>query len=84
MQTYRTQGKDINKQTAIDHITRALQYWDEVIKITRPIYKDMPLVHYSEQDGLPWQENDHLRFHWEHLRGTVAKDVEIARRAERE
>ena len=84
LQTYRTQGKDINKQTAIDHLTRALQYWDEVIKITRPIYKDMPLVHYSEQDGLPWQENDHLRFHWEHLRGTVAKDVEIARRAERE
>lgn len=84
LQTYRTQGKDINKQTAIDHLTRALQYWDKVIKITRPIYKDMPLVHYSEQDGLPWQENDHLRFHWEHLRGTVAKDVEIARRAERE
>ena len=53
LQTYRTQGKDINKQTAIDHLTRALQYWDKVIKITRPIYKDMPLVHYSEQDGLP-------------------------------
>jgi hypothetical protein len=56
-------------------------YWDEIIKITKPIYKDMPLVHYSEQDGKSWQENDHLRFHWKYLRNDVAKDVEIAMQA---
>jgi hypothetical protein len=41
----------------------------------------MPLVHYSEQDGKHWKENDHLRFHWELLRHEVAKDIEIANAA---
>jgi len=62
-------------------VEKALFYWDEVIAITRPIYNDMPLVHYSEQDGKPWQENDHLRFHWEKIRHDVARDVQIAREA---
>jgi hypothetical protein len=39
----------------------------------------MPLVHYSEENGKPWRENDHLRFHWEKLRPDVAKDIEFAR-----
>src|SRR5688572_32406774 len=30
------------KQAAIEHLQRALGHWDEVIKITRPIYRDMP------------------------------------------
>jgi hypothetical protein len=52
-----------------------------VISITRPLYNDMPLVHYSEQDGKSWEENDHLRFHWENLRPEVAKDIEVAKNA---
>ncbi|MFW5745348.1 MAG: glycoside hydrolase family 20 zincin-like fold domain-containing protein [bacterium] len=66
---------------AVRHLESALEQWDAVISITRPLYNDMPLVHLSEQDGRPWHENDHLRFHWEHLRPDVARDVEIARRA---
>ena len=81
LQTYRIKGGDKNKQDAIQHLQKALYYWDEVIAITRPIYNDMPLVHYSEQDGKPWQENDHLRFHWERIRPKVAQDVEIAKKA---
>jgi len=81
LQTYRIKGGEKNKQDAIQHLQKALYYWDEVIAITRPIYNDMPLVHYSEQDGKPWQENDHLRFHWEKIRPDVARDVEIAKKA---
>lgn len=81
LQTYREKGNEVNKQNAIKHLEHALQFWDLVINITRPLYKDMPLVHFSEQDGKPWQENDNLRFHWELLRPEVAKDIEIARSA---
>ena len=82
LQTYRVTGNEEYKQSAINHLEKALAYWDDVIKITRPIYNDMPLVHYSEQDGKSWKENDHLRFHWALLRDDVANDVDIAKNAE--
>jgi hypothetical protein len=78
LETYKTKGGEENKKQAIQHLQSALKYWDVVIAITRPIYNDMPLVHYSEQDGKSWKENDQLRFHWEKLRPFVAKDVEYA------
>jgi hypothetical protein len=78
LQSFRVLGNPNEKKQAIHYLDRALKYWDQVIKITRPIYKDMPLVHYSEQDSKPWQENDHLRFHWEYLRKDVANDIQMA------
>ena len=81
LQTYKLKGSEKNKQDAIQHLEKALKYWDVVISITRPIYNDMPLVHYSEQNGKPWRENDHLRFHWEKLRPDLVKDIEFAQNA---
>lgn len=81
LQTYRTTGGEGNKQAAITHLENALKYWDVVISITRPIYNDMPLVHYSEQNGVRTKENQQLTFHWEKLRPDVAKDIEVARNA---
>jgi hypothetical protein len=74
LQTYRLKGGEENKQNAVKHLENALGLWDAVIDITRPIYNDMPLVHYSEQD-------DDRRFHWEKLRPDVARDIEIAKNA---
>ncbi len=82
LQTYRLKGGDENKQNAISHLENALQYWDEVISITRPLYNNMPLVHYSEQNGVRSKENQFLEFHWEKLRPDVAKDVATAKSAE--
>lgn len=81
LQTYRTKGGKENKLAAVKYLENALKYWDVVINITSPLYNDMPLVHYSEQDGKSWKENDHLRFHWHNLRPDVAKDIEIAKNA---
>jgi hypothetical protein len=81
LQTYRLKGGEEKKNTAIKHLEKALSYWDTVVSITEPLYKDMPLVHYSEQDGKHWKENDHLRFHWRLIRPDVAKDIETARNA---
>jgi len=81
LQKYRRQGGKENQQQAIGHFEKALSYWDAVIGITRPLYQDMPLVHLSEQNGKPWQENDSLRFHWKIIRPQVAQDIEIAQNA---
>jgi hypothetical protein len=79
LQTYRLKGGEQNKNMAVKHLENALDYWDRVIEITRPIYNDMPLVHFSESDNKHWKENDHLRFHWEKLRPEVARDIETAK-----
>lgn len=81
LEIYRVKGGEEDKQMAVKHLEKALQFWNIVIDITRPIYSDMPLVHYSSQDGKNWKENDHLRFHWEKLRPEVAKDIEFAKSA---
>jgi hypothetical protein len=78
-QIYRTEGGEEHKQQAIGHLQSALKYWDAVIAITRPIYNDMPLVHYSQLKNKSWRVNDHLRFHWEKLRPDVEKDIEIVK-----
>jgi len=57
-------------------LQRALSYWDEVIKITRPIYEDMPLTAYN---GNSRDVNPNNLFHWARVRDEVAHDVEIAR-----
>ena len=81
LESYRINGNEKEKQSAVKHLENALNIWDNIISITRPIYNDMPLVHYSEQDGKSWKENDDLRFHWALLRNDVLKDVEIAKNA---
>ena len=78
LQTYRVAGGEQNKQRAVEHLTRAVHYWDEVVKITRPIYKDMPLTHYNHNGFVA---NDDNLFHWALIRDEVAEDVEIAKRA---
>jgi hypothetical protein len=79
LQTYLVKGGEENKQKAIIHLQKALSFWDTVVSITRPIYNDMPLVHYSEQNGVRSKENQRLMFHWEKLRPDVAKDIETAK-----
>ena len=79
LEVYRTKGGEENKQNAIRYLENALKYWDEVVSITTPIYNEMPLVHYSEQNGVRSEENKHLTFHWKKIRPDVAKDIEIAK-----
>jgi len=79
LQTYRMTGRDSEKQKAIENLEQALKYWDEVIRITRPIYRDMRLTHYNHNF---FTANDDNLFHWSLLRTQVLKDIEIARYSE--
>ncbi|TDH23500.1 hypothetical protein EXU57_17000 [Segetibacter sp. 3557_3] len=81
LHTYRTRGQEEHKQKAIKHLEDALANWDEIVRITSPIYNEMPLVHYSEQNGVRSEENKHLTFHWKKIRPDVAKDIETAKNA---
>jgi len=78
LQTYRLRGGEENKREAITHLQRAVDYWDTVVQITRPIYRDMPLTHYNRNSR---DANDDNLFHWARIRDQVARDVEIAREA---
>ena len=73
LQTYRLQGD--KQDEAVEHLRNALEYWDKVIEITRPIYKDMRLTHYNHNF---FTANDNNWFHWAIIRDEVAKDVDIA------
>jgi hypothetical protein len=78
LQTFRVVGGGHHQQSAIAHLTRALAHWDEVIRITRPLYKDMRLTHYNHNSFDANQDN---LFHWARIRDEVAADVEVARAA---
>jgi hypothetical protein len=78
LQTYRHEGGEKNKRDAVNHLERALGYWDEVVKITRPIYRDMPLTHYNNNSR---DANGDNLFHWARIRDEVARDIDIARSA---
>ncbi len=80
LQRYRTAGGEENKTAAIAHLERALAEWDEVVAITRPLYRDMPLTHYNNNSFDP---NPHNLFHWSLVRDQVAADLEVARAAKR-
>lgn len=78
LQQYRLGGNEKNKEQAVAHLEKALEFWDKVIAITRPIYRDMPLTHYN---GSSHDRNDDNLFHWALIRDEVAADIETARNA---
>jgi len=75
LQTYRVSGGEPNKAAAVQHLRRALGHWDEVVAITRPLYRDMPLTHYNHNFFTPNADN---LFHWARVRDEVAADVGLA------
>ena len=81
LQKYRSQGDPSDQRQAVTQLETALQDWDRVIRITRPLYNDMPLTHLSEQNGVRSKENALLCWHWSMTRPAVARDVEIARQS---
>ncbi|WP_442886713.1 hypothetical protein [Congregicoccus parvus] len=78
LQTYRTAGDEANKRAAIAHLRRAVAAWDEVVSITRPLYRDMKLTHYNHNFFVA---NDDNLFHWALVRDEVARDVAVAEAA---
>ena len=81
LETYRQRGGEDHKAQAIAHLQNALVRWDEVIAITRPIYRDMLLTHMI---GSSKSLQPDAPFHWALLRPQVARDVEVAQQSARQ
>jgi hypothetical protein len=78
LQCFRQGGGDAHKASAVAHLERAVAEWDEVVRITRPLYRDMKLTHYNHNFFVA---NDKNLFHWALVRDEVAADVAMARSA---
>jgi hypothetical protein len=76
LQRFRSNPDPAQREAAIAHLSRALEHWDEVVRITRPLYRDMRLTHYNHNS---FDSNPDNLFHWARIRDEVARDVEIAR-----
>ena len=72
LQSYRIGGRNSEKAAAVSHLEASLRHWDEVVAITRPLYKDMPLAHYNPPDN---RRNDQNLFHWALLRPAIEREV---------
>lgn len=78
LETYRTEGNEANKQQAVAHLEKSLAFWDEVVAVSRPLYRDMPLTHYNRPNNERVEDN---LFHWALVRPLIARDVEVAAQA---
>lgn len=76
LKKYQDQGVPADQASAVRQLELALNFWDEVIKISRPIYKDMRLTHYNHNF---FYANDDNFFHWALLRDEVVRDIEVAK-----
>jgi hypothetical protein len=81
LQTFRATGEERHRAAAITHLEKALAHWDEVIRVSRPIYRDMKLTHYN---GNAFVANPDNLFHWALVRDEVARDIDVARNAMKE
>jgi hypothetical protein len=78
LHTYRSSGDESRRKAAVSHLEKALAHWDDLVRVTRPIYKDMRLTHYNHNS---FAANPDNLFHWARVREEVARDVEVARNA---
>ena len=79
LHTFRTSGDRSSRgaaqqDSAVTHLERAAAHWNDVVAVTEPLYREMPLVHLQDRD-------DEV-FHWSKLQNEVLRDVEIAATAE--
>jgi len=79
LQTFIMTGNKEEQRLAVTHLKKSLVFWDEVIAITRPLYRDMPLAHYNRPNNV---RNDDNLFHWALVRQPIAEDIETARNAD--
>ena len=54
---------------AIAHLTVAVDYWHSVVEITTPLYKPVPLVHFSDNED----KDDY--FHWSKIEIQVQQEL---------
>jgi hypothetical protein len=67
-QRYKNTGEEVHKTSAIELLEQSLENWKEVVRITKPVYKPVPLVHNNE--------NDKALFHWSEFQKDIEEEIE--------
>jgi hypothetical protein len=73
-QLYMENGEMAHKTKAIELLEQSLENWKEVVRITRPVYKPVPLVHNNH--------NDKALFHWLAFQKDIEEEIERIRNNE--
>jgi len=71
LHTFRTTKAAGAKATAVRHLETAAEHWDALVALTRPVYREVPLVHLRKGT-----------FHWHRYSAQVRRDLDLARNAE--
>ncbi|NBC83476.1 MAG: hypothetical protein GVY19_08850 [Bacteroidetes bacterium] len=69
---YHKTGDKTYKTKAVEYLNSALERWENIVEISDPIYKEMPLVHFN-------YNKDEKYFHWSKLTDQVKEDIEFAK-----
>lgn len=60
-------GNEKNKEAAIALLSKSLENWDDLVRITEPVYDPVPLVHHNENEG--------ALFHWSSYRNEIKDEI---------
>jgi hypothetical protein len=69
--TYEQSENISHKTDAVHHLEKAASYWDDLVNVTSPFYREVPLVHLN---GL-----EDVYFSWEKYRDEVRNEIEKVR-----
>lgn len=73
-QQYKENDEMAHKTKAIELLEQSLENWKEVVRITKPVYKPVPLVHNNH--------NDKALFHWSAFQKDIEEEIERIRNDE--
>ncbi len=73
-QQFKNSGEMADKNRAIGLLEQSLENWKEVVRITEPVYKPVPLVHNNH--------NDNALFHWSVFQKDIEDEIERLRGGE--
>ena len=69
---FKTSNDKNDLEKSIEHLTKATGNWANLVKVTTPVYKPVPLTHFCENEG----EAKDLKFHWSIVEKEVIKELE--------
>jgi hypothetical protein len=67
-QKYITTSNTDFHEKAVVHLEHATEKWQQLVKVTQPVYQPVPLMHYTHTGG-----NEH--FHWSKLENEVNEEL---------
>ena len=82
LQYYRVEGNANKKTESIQHLEKALGYWQNVVNITSKYFDEIPLLHFGDRYNNGGDIRRLTKFSWANLTDEVLNDIKIAENSE--